>query len=120
MIVLGNIRLYWGLWVYFKYSLELGVTQYAMREMAQDASKMGKLFWNLVVVRLILALIGMIGITSLAYGMGYSSILGFRYFYLHLELYWLAFQAPLAVVLMARERLDSISFMNILGMWWFF
>ncbi len=99
----------------FQIFAELGVTQYAMREMAQDASKMGKLFWNLVVVRLILALIGMIGITLLAYGMGYSQYLVLGIFVYTWSFLLAAFQAPLAAVLMARERLDSISFMNILG-----
>src|SRR3972149_156319 len=47
----------------FQIFAELGVSQYAMREIAQDHAKTRPLFWNLMAVRLILACIGIVGIT---------------------------------------------------------
>lgn len=99
----------------FQIFAELGITQYAMREMAQDASKIRKLFWNLVAVRSALACIGIISITAIASAMGYSQYLVLGIFIYTWSFLLAAFQAPLAAVLTAQERLDTISLMSILG-----
>ena len=46
----------------FSIFVELGVTQFVMREMARSGARATALFWNLIGIRLMLALIGLGGI----------------------------------------------------------
>lgn len=99
----------------FSILLELGMTQYVMREIARDRSRAPALFWNLVAVRLILALIGIVGMTLGAMAAGYPRILVLGVL-IHSSGYVLsAFHAPLVAVLTAHERLDYVAGLSILG-----
>ncbi|MEN4098366.1 MAG: oligosaccharide flippase family protein, partial [Anaerolineaceae bacterium] len=42
----------------FSIFAELGISQYVMREMARDRGKIRTYFWNLVALRVLLALVG--------------------------------------------------------------
>lgn len=99
----------------FQIFAELGMTQYVMREIAQDYHKTRSLFWNLVVLRSLLAILAIIGITLGGVVAGYSQELVLGIFIYTFSFLLAAFLAPLATVLTAYERLDYITGMNILG-----
>src|SRR3972149_4069479 len=59
----------------FQIFAELGISQFVMREISRGRDKASSLFWNLVAVRLVLAALGIAGITIGAAGIGYSDAL---------------------------------------------
>lgn len=93
----------------FQIFAEFGLTQYVMREIAQDRSRADKLFWNLVILRLILAVIGIIGITLGAVAAGYSSQIILGVFLVTSGFIFSAFDAPLETILRANEKLGHIT-----------
>jgi O-antigen/teichoic acid export membrane protein len=99
----------------FQIFAELGMSQYVMREIAQDRTKTQSLFWNLVALRLLLAILGIIGITLGAVAVGYTSELVLGIFIYTCSFLLAAFHAPLTTVLTANERLDYVTGLNILG-----
>ena len=99
----------------FQIFAELGISQYVMREIARDAGKTKMYFWNLVVLRLILALIGMVGITIGAVAMGYPRELVIGVLILTTSYLLAAFEAPLESVLTAHARFDYVSLLTIIG-----
>lgn len=56
----------------FTVFLELGMTQYVMREIAKDRSKVYSLYWNLATLRFLLAILGVFFITFAGAAFGYS------------------------------------------------
>jgi len=99
----------------FSIFAELGMTQFAMREIAQDRSKTGSLLGNLMALRLVLALVAIIGITLGAAAVGYPDELVLGIF-LHTIGYLLsAIAVPMETVLNANERLDYVTAQLVLG-----
>ena len=99
----------------FQIFAELGMSQYVMREIAQDRSKAQPLFWNLVEVRLLLALLAIIGIPLGAVAVGYSHELVLGVLFYTFSFLLAAFQIPLVVVLTAHERLDYATVLHVFG-----
>lgn len=99
----------------FQIFAELGISQYVMREIARDRSKAPVLFWNLMVLRLLLAMVGVGGITLGAVAYGYSSELVLGVFSFTCTFVLAAVLAPLEVLLTASERLDYVTAETILG-----
>lgn len=99
----------------FQIMAELGITQYVMREIAQDRGKTSALFWNLVALRFLLALHAMLVIPLSAMIVGYSPKFVLGIFIYSVTFLLSAFLAPLVTVLTAYERLDYISGLNVLG-----
>lgn len=99
----------------FQIFAELGMSQFVMREIAQDRSKTQSLFWNLVALRFLLALLGVTGITLGAVAIGYSPELVRGIFIYTCSFLLSAFCTPLTTVLAANERLDYVTALNILG-----
>ena len=99
----------------FQIFAELGMSQYVMREIAQDRSKTQSLFWNLVALRFLLAVVGIVGITLGAAAVGYSPELVLGIFIYTCSFLLSAFHAPLTTVLTSNERLGFITGLNILG-----
>jgi O-antigen/teichoic acid export membrane protein len=99
----------------FSIFAELGMSEYVMREIARDRRRTGALFWNLVVLRLILAVIGIAGITTGAAIVGYPTVLVAGIFIQTCGFLLSAFEEPLDVVLEAHERLDYSTASAILG-----
>ena len=97
----------------FQIFAELGLTQYVMREIAQDRSKADKLFWNLTFIRLILAVIGIIGITLGAVAAGYSQQIILGVFLVTSGFLFSAFDAPLETVLRSNEKLGHVAAYNV-------
>jgi O-antigen/teichoic acid export membrane protein len=93
----------------FSIFAELGMTQYAMREIARDRTKAKFYLWNLIAIRSILAVVGVIGITMAGRAVGYSDELVLGIF-LHTTGYLLsAFAIPMEAVLNGNERLDYVT-----------
>ena len=99
----------------FQIFFELGMTQYVMREIARDRSRTQPLFWNLVAVRFLLAVLGVVGITFGAVIAGYSPELVLGIFIYTSGFLLSAFLVPLTTVLTANERLDYVTGLNVLG-----
>jgi O-antigen/teichoic acid export membrane protein len=99
----------------FSIFAELGMSQYVMREMARDRSKIRVYFWNLVALRVILALIGMIIIPLAGLGIGYSEEIIFGILVYTSSFILAAFSVPLGSVLAADERLGINTIANIVG-----
>lgn len=97
----------------FQIFAELGISQYAMREISQDRSKTQVMFWNLLVLRLLLGLIGIGAITAGAALSGYSPELVVAVFIYTLSFLLAAVQVPLETVLTAYERFDYVTVMGI-------
>ncbi len=99
----------------FQIFAELGISQYVMREIARDRTKSTSYFWNLVAVRMLLALTGIAGITLGARIAGYSPMLVWAIFIYTCTFILAAIEMPLETILTANERLDYISALGILG-----
>lgn len=99
----------------FQILAELGVSQYVMREIARDRTRVRELFWNLVAIRFGLALVGIAGITAGARAMGYPPMLVWGVFLYTWTFVLSAIEAPLEVVLAAHERLDYVTGLTILA-----
>ncbi len=85
---------------------EVGVTQYVLREMARDRARSQGLFWNLVAVRGLLALVGIGVITAGAAAVGYAPVIVSGVFVYTCSFLFAAVQAGLETLLAAHERLD--------------
>ncbi len=97
----------------FQILAELGVSQYVMREIARDRSRASSLFWNLVSVRVLLALAGIGVITWAAQAAGYAPRLVTGVFLYTCTFLLAAFSAPLEAILTAHERFDYVTAMAL-------
>jgi len=97
----------------FQIFAEMGISQYAMREIARDRSTTQHLFWNLVVLRLLLAGFGIVVITVAALVSGYSSVMVLGVFLYTWTFVLSALEAPLETVLVANERFDYITILGV-------
>lgn len=99
----------------FQILAELGVSQYVRREMARDRNRTPYLLWNLIAIRLALAVIGVFGITAAAYAAGYSQILVLGVFIYSCSFLLSALAVPFESVLWAHERLDYNALKGVVG-----
>lgn len=99
----------------FQVIAEPGITQYVMREIARDRMTAEQYFWNLIAVRLILGAFSTVLITAAAYVVGYSPTIVVSIFLLTLSFLLAAFDAPMQTVIIANERYDHITMLNIVG-----
>jgi len=97
----------------FEIFAELGVTQYVMREISRDRSKITDYFWNLVVLRCLLGCVNLALIPYLAFRFGYSGdiLLGIGIYTTSFLL--AAFGVPLSTVLTAYEKLGYVSILDV-------
>jgi O-antigen/teichoic acid export membrane protein len=103
----------------FSIFAELGMSQYVMREMARDRSKIRVYFWNLVALRVLLALIGMLIIPIAGNAVGYSQEIVFGILIYTSSFILAAFSVPLGSVLAADERLGINTIANVVGQLFF-
>ncbi len=99
----------------FSIMAELGVTQFAMREIARDRTRARALFWNVAVLRLMIALAGIVLISSGAYWVGYSPVIVRTVMVYTLTFVISAVASPLDAVLTAHERLDQVSVTGVVS-----
>jgi O-antigen/teichoic acid export membrane protein len=99
----------------FSVFFELGLSQYVERSIAQERSRARVLFPNLVVLRLILAVVGSASIVGLASLVGYDPAVIAGVFLLTSTFVLAAFLTPLNSVLIANERFDLWSRVQLAG-----
>lgn len=99
----------------FQIFAELGVSQYVRREIARDKSKTEEYVWNLMAIRVVLALIGIGAITYVASVVGYAPELLLGIFIYTFGFLLSAIDMPLDTVLWANERMDYLTLMNVLS-----
>jgi O-antigen/teichoic acid export membrane protein len=88
---------------------DLGVSPFAVREIAKDGTKTPSLFWNVLLLRLILSVVVMGLAVGAAVIMGYSQDMVAGIFIASLGFCLYAIQGPLDVILRAHERVDFSS-----------
>lgn len=99
----------------FQIFAEMGITQYVMREISRDRSNKNKYFWNLVVLRVLLALINILLIPFFASIYGYNPELILGVFLYTLTFLFAAFEASFQATLTAHEQMHYISAINVSG-----
>jgi O-antigen/teichoic acid export membrane protein len=95
--------------------VEFGMSQYVMREIARDRQRTQALFWNLVIVRFILGLVGVGAITAAAAAFQYPGELVIGVLIYTSTFLISAFQSPLQMILTANEQFGYVSLMNVVG-----
>ncbi len=94
---------------------DLGITQYLAREIARDARKSSELFWDVVLLRGILAVVAAVVTTIGAIWRGYSPeiVLGIA---LYTLTYFLsAILIPLSSIIYGNERVDITSLFEVIA-----
>ena len=99
----------------FSVFFELGLSQYVERDIARDSRRAEKLFWNLVVLRLILAVFGVAGVSLAANLFGYDPALTLGIFIFTLTFVFAAVLVPLVTLLKANERFDAVAIIEVAG-----
>ncbi|HMO56639.1 MAG TPA: flippase [Roseiflexaceae bacterium] len=94
---------------------ELGLAQYVERSVAQDRKRTQSLFWNLVLMRLILAIAAVVIVPSIALVSGNDDDVVFGIFLYSLTFVLAAFLMPLSTVLSANERFDLVTSIQVLN-----
>jgi O-antigen/teichoic acid export membrane protein len=94
---------------------ELGMAQYVERTIAQDRTRARDLYWNVVVLRLMLAGLGIIIITSLAVLVGYPSSVVIGVLLWTGTFIFASILTPLSNVLTANERFDLATVLGLLA-----
>lgn len=93
---------------------ELGMAQYVERSIAQKPSRVQDLFWDLVVLRAILALFGILGISLVALRV-YDTEIANGVFLFSLTFLLSSLLAPLGIILTANERFDLATLVGLIG-----
>lgn len=99
----------------FSIFFELGTTQYVERSLAQDRSRLPELLWMLIIVRLALALAGIVLITGLAQALGYEPVIVLCLLLQTTTFILAAVLAPLMAILTSHERYDLWTACQIIG-----
>lgn len=99
----------------FSVFVELGLTQYVVRAVAQDHQNAAELIWNLAALRLALAGVGVLVITGLALALGYPGYLILGIFLYTLTFFFAAFLAPLLVLPTAHEQFHRTALIQLGG-----
>jgi O-antigen/teichoic acid export membrane protein len=99
----------------FSIFFELGTTQYVERSLAQDRSRLPELLWMLIVVRLVLALAGIVLLTGLVLLLGYEPIIVVSVLILTCSFILAAILTPLMAIFTSHERYDLWTSCQLLG-----
>jgi O-antigen/teichoic acid export membrane protein len=94
---------------------ELGLSQYVQRAIAQDPSRTPMLFWNLVLLRLALAVSGVVIITVLSLALRHEPLMTLGVLLFTATFVCSAVLVPLTTVLTANERFDLTSTFQVIG-----
>lgn len=86
--------------------MELGLTQYVERALAQDRSRLGVLLGNLIALRLVLAIVGLVAIPLTAALVGYDSTIVRVTALIAGTFIPSAFLYPLSILITSAERYD--------------
>jgi O-antigen/teichoic acid export membrane protein len=94
---------------------ELGIVQYAIREIARDRSKATYFLWNHIFMRVILSIGVILGTTALAALAGYSSFMVLAIFVASCGLLLQSVAGTLDVILWGTERVDISSMLTVVN-----
>ncbi len=93
---------------------DLGITQYLTREIARDHSNSKRLFWNAVVLRLMLAIVAAIITAISAVMIGYSSEIVIGCILFTASYLFQSILAPLTGLVVGNERVDISSLFAVI------
>lgn len=94
---------------------ELGLTQYAQREIAKDPARAEDLFWNMVALRAILGVMGAIVLFGIALAARYDIVIAKGVLLLASTFVFAALVFPLQAFLNGHERLDLTTVVQVAG-----
>ena len=94
---------------------DLGMTQYAVREIARGRRQANDLFWNLVFIRMILSALASVFIIASAYFVtGYPTEMVMGIALVCIGFFFYAFAGPVNIILSSKERIDSTAVLGTL------
>lgn len=94
---------------------DLGMTQYATREIARGRRKADELFWNLLTIRMVLGVVATIFIiASAAFVAGYQASMIWGILIACIGFFAHAFWGPVSIILIGHERVDYASVLGII------
>ncbi len=96
----------------FSVMADLGMTQYATREIARRRRQVDEIFWDLVVLRILLSTVATVIITISAIMVGYSRQMVIGIFIVCVGFYFYSVLGPIGVVLSGYERIDLASILS--------
>lgn len=94
---------------------DLGITQYFTREVARNHEKNSEYFWDVVLLRIVLAILASAVTTIGAFLHPYSPEIVLGIFLYTLTYIFSAIQVPLAGLIAGNERLDITSVFDVIG-----
>jgi O-antigen/teichoic acid export membrane protein len=94
---------------------DFGVTQYFTREVSRDAQKTTQWFWDMVSLRVLMALIACVVTTASAVAHPYPPEIVLAIFLYTLTYFLQAFLVPLTGLISGNERVDITSFFEVMG-----
>ncbi len=94
---------------------ELGIVQYAIREIVRDRSKATYFLWNHIFLRILLSIGVILGITALAALVGYSPFMVLAIFIASCGLLLQSVAGTLDVILWGTERVDLSSMLAVVN-----
>jgi O-antigen/teichoic acid export membrane protein len=94
---------------------DVGVTQYFAREVARDRNETARYFWDVVTLRLILAVVASVVTTAGAIAYGYSTEIVIATLLYTVSYFLQAFLAPLLSIITGNERVDIASLFEVVG-----
>ncbi|MBN9391129.1 MAG: flippase [Chloroflexi bacterium] len=92
---------------------ELGINNYAVREIAKDHNQAARLFANMVAIRLVFGILVLVIETGLAWVLGYSTLVIGLIAFTNITIFIYAVQGPLQTILEGFERYDLTAVFNI-------
>lgn len=99
----------------FAFIGDMGIAQYMTREIARDREKSVSMFWDVAMLRLILAVIAIAVTVAGAVIYGYSGDLVIAIAVLSSSYFIQAFLTPLQAIIAGYERLDVLSVLTVFG-----
>lgn len=94
---------------------ELGLTHFSMREMARDRANIRKYLGNVIILRLLLAILGIFLITAVGKIFGYADNIILGIFIYTITFLFSAVLHPFLSLLTAESRFDYVTTINFLG-----
>lgn len=99
----------------FSFIGDLGIAQYMTREIARDKERLRHLFWNVTVLRFVLAILASVVTILGAVANGYESRMVLAIGLYTTSYFLQSILAPLQGVIAGHERLDVLSVFQVIG-----
>ena len=111
----GQLAIVYSFVGLFSVFFELGTSQYVERSIAQDRTRLPSLLWTLIVVRVVLAIAGIVVLTGLAVVLRYDQVVVLGIVLFTTTFVFSAVQVAFQTILSSHERYDLWTAVLIIG-----